>query len=197
LRRLLRPTRLVTGWFWLVAPRPRGVGVRGVGGGVGCPPRGDAAARCHLNHNALNQEHKGQMLSFLRSLVRAKAACGATSSRVGAPNVLASLRSRPTIVPSWHNGEAATHNFCCRGREGGRICRKGSLRGQDRAMPYRGSSRRSWDGRCRCDGKLHRRGALRPCVGNTSQISWFYARVCRFGGARSVAVVPAAHRRLR
>ena len=44
----------------LVAPRPRGVGVRGVGGGVGCPPRGDAAARCHFNHNPLAQEHKGR-----------------------------------------------------------------------------------------------------------------------------------------
>jgi hypothetical protein len=32
-----------------------------VGGGVGCPPRGDAAARCHSNHNALMQEHKGQI----------------------------------------------------------------------------------------------------------------------------------------
>lgn len=41
-----------------MAPRPRGVGVRGVGGGVGCPPRGDAAARCHYNHNPLIKEHK-------------------------------------------------------------------------------------------------------------------------------------------
>lgn len=30
-----------------------------MGGGVGCPPRGDAAARCHFNHNPLPTEHKG------------------------------------------------------------------------------------------------------------------------------------------
>ena len=82
----------------LVAPRPRGVGVRGVGGGVGCPPRGDAAARCHFNHNPLVEEHKGLLPwccqnycrvcgAFVGGFCRARTSAGsagATENYIGA-----------------------------------------------------------------------------------------------------------------
>jgi len=111
-------TERAAGSFRLVAPRPRGVGVRGVGGGVGCPPRGDAAARCHFNHNPLIKEHKGRLLRFLAffclRLLRLAARLGrAPGGSVGAraPGPLTKPASAGFLAFGGHGSVGATENY--------------------------------------------------------------------------------------
>lgn len=156
-----------------MAPRPRGVGVRGVGGGVGCPPRGDAAARCLSNHNALNQEHKGQMRSLPCSRVCAAsrgpqhissdlavacAICLIAISRIAYEfySHAATLRRTPWNPLSFGSRAAPSPPSRTRTRWVRAACQ-----GQRRRRPPGGRHAV----RCRCDGKLHGRGGLRRLWG--------------------------------
>ena len=93
-----------------------------MGGGVGCPPRGDAAARCHFNHNPLAQEHKGRRAQPSTIYGR--------HATAGAPPVLTALAIRLSRRPgalatggalarvgargrAWSPGE--TENYMARG----------------------------------------------------------------------------------
>ena len=192
-----------------MAPRPRGVGVRGVGGGVGCPPRGDAAARCHFNHNPLIKEHKGPLhpsrrfflglaVSVLWRLGPQHRSCGVWGPSpglvaVGAPAPNAGGCGRSSVL--WRLGPQRRScggwgpdpkcAWICRGVRGGirnfcELSRWGAARRGRGAFAHCQPPRLEKSG---CDGKLHRARPLTPQSGIACKSHGFRRALSRIAGA--------------